>query len=294
MTISRETVVGAYRLILGREPESEDVILQYMKLGSVEQLREEFLQSEEFLAKAAGRLFDAPQFKSRYKQALTGTLQGSALNDPDYPYVGIEEVPGTDDFFELFNTVFAPRLMGTKNREPGFRRMFEALRDLGLQRPLILESGCLRVPGNWAGDGQSTFLLDAYARLEGADFFSVDNNPESVDSARRACSDRTQLILNDSVAAFITIASICQGRRVDLLYLDSFDLDPDDPAPSAAHHAREFEAIRSLVKSGTIICVDDFRVGDMVGGKGALIEARMREMNARVLHDGYQKVWQVR
>lgn len=46
--VSRADVVAAYRLILGREPESEEVILKHLGHTSIESLRKVFLTSDEF------------------------------------------------------------------------------------------------------------------------------------------------------------------------------------------------------------------------------------------------------
>jgi hypothetical protein len=43
---------------------------------------------------------------------------------------------------------------------------------------------------------------------------------------------------------------------LDLLYLDSFDVDFDDPLPSAIHHLKELLAIAPLVSFETLV-VDD-------------------------------------
>jgi len=44
---------------------------------------------------------------------------------------------------------------------------------------------------------------------------------------------------------------------LDLLYLDSFDVDFDDPLPSAIHHLKELLAIAPLVSFETLVVVDD-------------------------------------
>lgn len=54
MTVTREEVIYAYRLILGREPENEDVVMQAMAAGNRAELRSAFLGSPEFRAKYDG------------------------------------------------------------------------------------------------------------------------------------------------------------------------------------------------------------------------------------------------
>lgn len=54
MSVSREEAVYAYRLILGREPENEEVIVQAMAAQNLAHLRQVFLGSQEFCSKYDG------------------------------------------------------------------------------------------------------------------------------------------------------------------------------------------------------------------------------------------------
>jgi hypothetical protein len=74
------------------------------------------------------------------------------------------------------------------------------------------------------------------------------------------------------------------------VYLDSFDLNPAAPLPSAIHHALELTAARSLIGPGTIVCVDDYGIGSE-GGKGMILDKFFSSIRANVLYCGYQKVW---
>lgn len=46
--VSRDDVVAAYRLILGREPESDQVVYEHMKASGLHELRSDFINSVEF------------------------------------------------------------------------------------------------------------------------------------------------------------------------------------------------------------------------------------------------------
>jgi hypothetical protein len=46
--VSRDDVIGAYRILLGREPENEGVIQGHMREASFAELREKILRSDEF------------------------------------------------------------------------------------------------------------------------------------------------------------------------------------------------------------------------------------------------------
>lgn len=241
-------------------------------------------ENADAVARAAAR---SPRFEQVFKAARTLDIGVSSVKAPDPAYVGLADIDCAAPFDENFRAHFAPRLA---HRAENFDVIFAALAAQG-RKPLIVETGCLRLPGNWQGDGQSTFMFDAFARCAGGRVFSVDITPESIASARRACSHSTQLILNDSVAALGALAA--GEQQASLLYLDSFDLDVNNPAPSAIHHILELAAARPLIGPGTIIAVDDFGVGEH-GGKGAIVDDFFARSSAEVLFSGYQKVWRWR
>jgi hypothetical protein len=135
-------------------------------------------------------------------------------------------------------------------------------------------------------------MFDALARVRGGFFFSIDVTLESIETARRACSSSTNLILGDSVTTLHNFGALIT-RPANLLYLDSYDLDPQNPMPSAIHHAMELIAAQPLIGPGTIVCVDDYSVGPKVGGKGLLLDLYFSRIRAEVLHSGYQKVWRL-
>jgi hypothetical protein len=83
------------------------------------------------------------------------------------------------------------------------------------------------------------------------------------------------------------------ARPANLLYLDSYDLDPQNPMPSAIHHAMQLIAAQPLIGPGTLVCVDDYNVGPQAGGKGLLLDRYSSAIRAEVLHSGYQKVWRL-
>jgi hypothetical protein len=226
-----------------------------------------------------------PAFEYLYKDARTKSAPSQGRKEADYPLLGLPADAAGLPFAQQFDQYFAPRL---GKRAEGFRTIFEALPADPL---LIIETGCMRTPGNWEGDGQSSFMFDVLARSRHARFFSIDIGLESIDTARRACSSSTQLVFNDSVAALHALRRSLPGAA-SLLYFDSFDFDPLNPMPSAIHHALELAAAGSLIGAGTILCVDDYAVGGE-GGKGMILDRFFSATRARVLHDGYQRVWQV-
>lgn len=245
------------------------------------------LHSDEPPERLAETIAASPAFEYLYKLVRTRDIGVEGWKEADAGYVGLPPLPDGMPFEEQFLQYFRPRL---GRRADGFAVIFDALlkprRDL-----LVIETGCMRVPRNWDGDGQSSFMFDALARDTNGLFFSIDITPESIETARRACSSATHLILNDSVAALHAL-SRALPMRASLLYLDSYDVDIANPLPSAIHHALELAAARPLIGPGTIVCVDDYGLG-AEGGKGMIIDKFFSGIRARVLHCGYQKVWRM-
>jgi hypothetical protein len=228
-------------------------------------------------------------FERLYKEARTLDMVGEAQAHGNAALVGIPALDHSAPPEAQFRNHFQPRL---GKRADGFAVLFATLAERA-PHPLIIETGCLRVPGNWEGDGQSSFMFDAFVRAKGGHFFSIDRLPESIETARRACSSAANLICNDSVAALYALSELLPGPA-SLVYLDSYDLDVDDPLPSAVHHALELAAVRPLIGSGTLVCVDDYGVGSQKGGKGMIVDKFFSSIRAEVLFSGYQRIWSVR
>ena len=212
-------------------------------------------------------------------------------------------MPGAVPFWPWFDDV-AGKLA---HREDSFRQMFRYLDSLG--RPVfILETGCLRMVDNWAGDGQSTRLFDRYAAdHEGSLVCSVDIDPTATDVCR-AVTEHTQVHTGDSVQFLRSMSRNPPPpfQAVDLLYLDSFDLDKRNVHPSAFHHMKELLAASPLVGPHTLVVVDDapceamfvlrenavtFMEEPTISGKGKYVAEYARHVGARLLFSGYQAGW---
>jgi hypothetical protein len=207
----------------------------------------------------------------------------------------------TKDFWTWFDQTAAPNLA---LREISFRKVFEYL-DTVPGDITIVETGCTRQPGNWSGDGQSTILFDHYVqeRSRKSRVYSVDINPESVRLCQGLVSPAVSVTAQDSVAYLNQL----QINNINLLYLDSFDVDWINWYPSAAHHLKEIAAVRSKITPATMVVVDDCPrlsllttdinsqynvVADHgVGGKGRLVAEFAQAVGARLEFSHYQAGW---
>src|SRR4029077_1346141 len=137
----------------------------------------------------------------------------------------------------------------------------------------------------------------------------VDRDPEAAALCRSLVGGQVQIHSGDSLAYLKSLADHGPAglEFLDMLYLDSFDVDFDDPLPSAIHHLKELLAIAPLVSFETLVVVDDspssfigVRDGDnpfrpirppRIGGKGRLIAEYADQIGAERLFAEYQCGW---
>jgi len=209
-------------------------------------------------------------------------------------------------FWNYFEKEAAPHL---GLREVSFRKVFQYLDSFDSREPiLIVETGCIRTAGNWIGDGQSTLMFDRYLqdRTGGGRCFAIDIDPEATTECRAMVSEATTLFTGDSVSVLRDLSSSLSlsSPPIALLYLDSFDLDWENPTPSAVHHLKELVSIYQWLTPTTLVVVDDSptivvgatsMTGDFqpvrkarVGGKGQYVAEYASQVGAQLLFSHYQ------
>jgi SAM-dependent methyltransferase len=209
-------------------------------------------------------------------------------------------------FLDRFDTEWGPRL-GV--RQHSMRKVFEYLEAKRPEGHLIIETGCARTKDNWAGDGQSTYLFDQFAEHCNGQVFSVDISPQACEYARSVAGARTSVFAEDSVAFLKRLGDqlVAAKKPIDLLYLDSFDLDFFNTVPSSAHHLKELCAISPALSAGTLVVVDDsYRlvrcvlsnnggvtmIGDQgIDGKAKLVAQYFQNIGNPIYFEGYQCGW---
>ena len=205
-------------------------------------------------------------------------------------------------FLPVFDAEYAGRL---GIRAETFRRMFELLEEMGKSEYSIVETGCARTEGNWQGDGQSTLLFDRFVNHWGGRVQTVDIDADSCKRLRAQVSDKVGIHCSDSVRHLGNLAR--EGKlAIDLLYLDSFDLEWRNPHPSSLHHLLELCAAMPLLARGTLVVVDDsprqwaVAVKDNkanlvqdcgIGGKGGYVAEYFSRIGCEPVIQGYQHGW---
>ena len=184
------------------------------------------------------------------------------------------------DFFEIFFSEYY-HYLGIRNNT--FRMMFEYLDSLNQDKYLIVETGTTREKDNWA-DGNSTILFDKYCQINNGIIYTIDNYPPNCETVRSLTSSNTIVCLNDSVKFLHEFNS---PEKIDLLYLDSYDLDWNNPHESSLHHLKELSTIYSNLKPGCLIVVDDCNWNGKKG-KGKYVEEFLSEVGAKLYFEEYQ------
>ena len=211
-------------------------------------------------------------------------------------------------YSKRFSSKFFSRLLQpgapqnpVRDRATSLEIVFELLDQKEDKNFFIVETGCMRADHGqlaFGDDGASTYILDDFINYYDGEVVSVDINPDNVSHAQKMVSERTTVYCSDSVEFLWGIPA---KKKIDLLYLDSFDFDPKDPIPSQKHHLKELCACMKNLRKGTIILVDDnantpeFEWFTKIaqGGKAGFVKDFMKDIGAELLHDGYQIIWKL-
>ena len=174
------------------------------------------------------------------------------------------------------------------HRKDTFKKMFEYLESLKKEEYLIVETGICRAENSFSGDGMSSLMFDDFINYYGGRFITVDINKKNVEFAKTKLSNKAEVINSDSVVALEKISNLNKIAGVDLLYLDSFDVDWKNPHISALHHLKELVSAKNMIKNHSLIVVDDNRNNT---GKGMYVNDYMSNLNKEKYFDDYQIGW---
>ncbi len=215
-----------------------------------------------------------------------------------------------ETFWEYFDSISDKLLQ----REVSFRKMFQHL-DQSETPVIIVETGCVRNMNPWAmsGEGHSTILFDQYVnfRNDGSTVFSVDISAEAVKVCRSLVGPKVTVHEGDSVDFLNNLTKTLKNedKAIDLLYLDSYDVDWNYWFPSAAHHLKELLSAWRCVSKDTLVVVDDCPMNanliadnagqyhldrfykPIVGGKGRLVAEFAEQVNVPMVFSHYQHAW---
>ena len=130
-------------------------------------------------------------------------------------------------------------------------------------KPLhILETGSMHTRGSRA----FTLLFGHLAQMTSGRLTTVDIDPVGLQQCRditQAYADSITYVCQDSVS-YLESLSRDEVQKLDLLILDSWDLNVFDPLPSQIHHLRELLAVVKNLEDCVVMVDDNFLPGSWV------------------------------
>lgn len=161
--------------------------------------------------------------------------------------------------FELFIKPYEEDLKRTgESRYNFYKYIIPKL--LSKQKPLyIVETGTM-----WADlkDNMGAFTLvfsDLIKNWTGGKITTIDISEENINKCKNLTKEFSDIIeyINSDSITYLKSLSDNDIEKVDLFYLDSYDLNATNQEPSAKHHLGELESIYNKLRNDTIIAVDD-------------------------------------
>jgi len=125
-----------------------------------------------------------------------------------------------------------------------FRKFLELLKTF--ENPTIVETG------SSAWGVNSSTLFDTYINKYGGEFHTVDINPYTTNKVQQSISTLSKAYNRDSVEFLKNF-----NKKIDAVYLDSYDIDWLNYEPAAQHGKKEMEALLPHLKDKSIILIDD-------------------------------------
>lgn len=183
----------------------------------------------------------------RQRRFRDGILRGT-LNNPTFTKL--------DDLIRFhFEHWSDPDHINKAGMTIGLRRLHE-------QPALILETG------SSAWGTNSSRLWASYVRSFGGKFETVDVRDEPR-STLLDLEDVSEIHIGDSVDFLRNYKLPAEYAQVNLAYLDSWDLDLSDPSASMNHGLAEWHALLPLLRSGSIVIIDDTPIDpQLLGAEG--------------------------
>lgn len=153
--------------------------------------------------------------------------------------------------------------------------------------PVIVETGTARGGRkNCHGDGCSTIIFADWLKNHRGEFYSVDISQRYLDNAKMGLGDLKRfahLVCSDSVIFLKKF-----DKKIDFLYLDSYDFSVNNPNPSQEHHLKEIMAAYPHLAEDCIVMIDDCDLP--FGGKGKLVIEFLLDQGWKIIAQGYQVI----
>ena len=178
-----------------------------------------------------------------------------------------------------------PKTKEQFNRQ--FEIIFGELEKLNLEKYYICETGCIRSLTQFDWQGNFTIISNNFLEFYDGLIYTCNIDADAVNLCRGL--SKTKALLMDSVQFLRTLTEI---DNIHLFYLDSMDIDFNNPTPSMTHHYNEFVAlIKNRTVGGFYLAIDDNITTTMQ--KGYHINQLMKKLDITPILDSYQVMYWV-
>ena len=178
------------------------------------------------------------------------------------------------------------------DRYKSYRIIFEEILSRKSRDFTIIETGCA-FGGGWC-HGSSSLLFFEFLNVFGGKLISIDINQQHMAACAKIVetvhpkTERAQFfpMVGDSLSILKSLPD-----HADFVYLDSWDLERDDPEPSMRHHIEEFKAAKQIfIRSQDLIVAVDDNLKPLGIGKGKYVLEWAQQTHQKILLDDYQLV----
>lgn len=175
-----------------------------------------------------------------------------------------------------------PTYYGCPSREKGFTMAEELFRKNGGK--LIVETGCYHEDSQ----GASTYWMAKLAKDTGGLLRSVDLNPEHVRFAQDVLRE-ADLLNNATIQCADSLEWLSSiSGHIDLLYLDAFDYDANNPDLLGIYNVAELGACLGKMAEHSVILLDDWNWGREKWRKPILGHQLLRYRGWKLVNEDYQ------
>ena len=123
----------------------------------------------------------------------------------------------------------------------------------------ILETGCTYNFTNETWAGMTYIFANLIEKNRGGNILTIDINEEHINKCKQITKDFSSFInykLGDSVNIIRNLTDDYL-KSLDLVFLDSYDLNIFNPTPSAIHHLKELLFLIDKINPNCLIAIDD-------------------------------------
>jgi len=177
----------------------------------------------------------------------------------------------------------------SSRRKNSMEKCFELLNK---DKPIILEFGMTRVLDGCEGDGYSTIHWAYQIAQYGGSLISIDIDPQTI-NVSSALIKFYEISTNNIFLVCADAMSFLDSfelKKIDLLYLDAWDYlgNQEELDKSSKMHLQAFLKCEPMLKSGSLVLIDDILDTQTLIGKGKEVIPYMEIIGYENCYRDYQ------